>query len=254
MATTPNRPVKTVETASAMLAAIKAEGRLTLPELATELGLAKSTVHRHLETLENLNLVVRDGDAYRIGLRLLDLGLHARNERQLYHVAMPKVDELADKTGEKVWCITEEHGRSVHLYGASGEHSVQTHARKGQRGYLHQLAAGKAILSTLSRARVDEIVASHGLPKRTENTITDPDELFDNLERITERGYAFNREESVPRLNSVGVPITNPDGRAVGAISVSGPAHRVKDERFTDTLPDLLLGATNEIEINLSHA
>lgn len=57
MATTPNRPVKTVETASAMLAAIKAEGRLTLPELATELGFAKSTVHRHLETLENLNLV-----------------------------------------------------------------------------------------------------------------------------------------------------------------------------------------------------
>lgn len=192
--------MKTVETASTVLAAIKADGQLTLPELAAELGLAKSTVHRHLKTLEDSNLVVQGGEAYRIGLRLLDFGLHARNEHQLYHVAMLKVNELAEETGEKVWCITEEHGRSIHLYGASGKHSVQTHAREGQRGYLHQLAAGKAILSTLSRVRVDEIIANHGLPKRTENTINAPDELFEELEQIATRGDERHRNQSQPYL------------------------------------------------------
>jgi DNA-binding IclR family transcriptional regulator len=248
------RPVKTAETSFALLEQLtEADGDpLGVTELARRLDLAKSTVHRHIVTLESLGFVTRAGDEYRLGLRLLDYGLRARDQHDLYHIARPKVEELAEQTGEKVWCITEEQGRSVHLYGASGKHSVQTSARAGAWGYLHQHAAGKAILAHLPSDRVHRIVESHGLPTKTPNTITDEATLFEQLEQIAERGYAFNREESIPGLHAVGAPVTDDEGVAIGAISISGPANRLKGEWLTDELPDLLLGATNEIEINLS--
>lgn len=249
-----SRPVKTAETSFELLEQLSAADgdALGVTELADRLGLAKSTVHRHVGTLESLGVVARDGEKYRLGLRLLDYGLRARGGHDLYHIARPKVEELAETTGEKVWCITEEQGRSVHLFGAAGRNSVTTSARAGAWGYLHQHAAGKAILAHLPETRVRQIVERHGLPAKTPNTVTGEAELFEQLEQIAERGYAFNREESVTGLHAVGAAVTDDDGVAVGAISVSGPANRLKGEWLTDDLPDLLLGATNEIEINLS--
>lgn len=248
------RPVKTAETSFAILEQLKRadEEALGVTELARRLELAKSTVHRHVATLEQTGFVARADGGYRVGLRLLDYGLYARNQHDLFRIARPKVEELAEETGEKVWCITEEQGRSVHLFGASGKRSVQTSARAGAWGYLHQHAAGKAILAHLSSDRARAIVDAHGLPAKTPGTLTDRDELFEQLKRIADRGYAFNREESVTGLHAVGAPVTDSEGDAIGAISISGPANRLKDEWLTDELPDLLLGATNEIEINLS--
>ncbi|WP_101295595.1 IclR family transcriptional regulator [Halegenticoccus soli] len=249
------RPVKTAETSFAILEQLKEaeeEESLGVSDLARRLGLAKSTVHRHLATLQTHGLVVEHDGGYRLGLRLLDFGLRARSLRPLYEIAKPKVDELAATTGEKVWCLAEEQGRSVHLYGAAGKHSVRTTAREGERGYLHQTAAGKAILAHAPRERVERIVDEHGLPARTPNTITSRDDLFEQLERIADRGYAFNREESIPGLHAVGAPITDDEGVATGAISISGPANRLKGDRLTKELPDLLLGAANEVEINLT--
>lgn len=248
------RPVETVETAAQLLEYVKERERATLPELADHFGLAKSTVHRHLKTLESLDFVVREDEAYRIGLRTLEFGMHARDQRPLFREARETVDELAAKTDEKVWLITHEHGRSVHLYGATGERSVRTPAREGDRGYLHQHAAGKAILATFSAERVERIVDRHGLPAETEHTVTDRDELVDELATIRERGFALNRSESVPRLNAVGVPITDPDGEAIGALSVSGPSNRIDGASLTAELPELLLGVANEIEINLNYS
>ncbi|NHN49126.1 IclR family transcriptional regulator [Halostella sp. JP-L12] len=247
------RPVQTVETASTLLERIKERGGATLPELTAELDLAKSTVHRHLGTLEELDFVVRDGDEYRVGLRMLDFGIHAREQQDVFHEATDTVDELAAETGEKVWLITHEHGRSVHLYGATGKRSVRTPAREGEQGYLHQLAAGKAILATFPRERVERVVDEHGLPAATDRTITDTEPLFEELAAVRERGFAFNRGESIPRLNAVGAAITDDEGEAVAAISVSGPSNRVKGDFLTKELPDLLLGVTNEVEINLSY-
>jgi DNA-binding IclR family transcriptional regulator len=248
------RPVKTVETAVEILELVKEQDGLTLQELTGQLDMAKSTVHRHLKTLENLNFVVAEDGEYRIGLRTLDFGMHARDRQSLFHEGKDRVEELADETGEKVWLITHERGRSIHLFSATGAHSVRTPAREGRLGYLHQLAAGKAMLAAFPEERVREIVDEYGLPAETEKTITETDELFAELEDIRERGVAFNRGESIPKLNAVGAPITDSDGAAIGAISISGPSNRVKGSFLTEELPERLLGVTNEIEINLSYA
>ena len=249
-----HRPVETVETAFDIVDLLKGNEGAGITELADELGLAKSTVHRHVKTLESRGLLAREGDGYRISSWLLDYGIHARNRHPLYEVAKPKVDELADETDEKVWCVIEEHGVGVHIYGAQGRHSVKTHARIGQRTPLHQFAAGKAILAHLPDERVESILEEYGLEAQTDDTITEREALLEQLETVRERGYAFNREESVAGVHAVGAPVRDESGTAIGAISVAGPANRLRGELMTEELPDLLLGATNEVEINLAHS
>lgn len=224
-----------------------------MPEITDHLDCAKSTTHRYLKTLAANSLLVEEDEEYRLGIRFLDYGEVARNKYRLYAEAKPKVDELAEQTEEKIWCAVEEHGRSVHIYGAQGKHSVQTYARVGNRNHLHQHAAGKAILAHLPDSRITKTIDTHGLPARTSHTITDRDKLWEEIETIRDRGYAFNFQESVAGLHAVGAPITDEDDIAIGAISVSGPASRLEGPILREELPALLLGAVNEIGINMAH-
>jgi DNA-binding IclR family transcriptional regulator len=249
-----HRPVETVDTAFDILAALKRADGAGITDTATELDLAKSTVYRHVKTLERRGLLVREEDTYRLSAWFLDYGVYVRNRHPLFDVVRPKVDELADETDEKVWCVIEERGIGVHLYGAQGRRSVKTYARIGKRTPLHQFAAGKAILANLPDERVDAALAEHGLEAKTPSTITDRDELEGELETIHERGYALNRGESVRGVRAVGAPVRDESGVAIGAISVAGPANRLRGETITDDLPALLLGAANEVEVNLAHS
>jgi DNA-binding IclR family transcriptional regulator len=129
-----------------------------------------------------------------------------------------------------------------------------TSSEIGNRRPLHQLAAGKAILAALPTEEVDRIVDRRGLPSRTDNTITDEERLREELERVRERGYAFNRSESIEGLNAVGACFRDEEGWPLGALSISGPANRLTGSLFEDELPNRLLGAINEVEINLKYA
>lgn len=242
-------PVKTTETSLRIVEVLKKGGPLTLAEVADSVGLAKSTTHRHLLTLTSHRFVAREGNQFKVGLRFLDYGTFARNQFPFYSLSTEKVDHLAEECGEKVRLITEENGQSVLLYRRMGDHPIETSARIGYSRPLHQLAAGKAILASLSPQRVEEIIARVGLPRRTEHTITTRSELFEELERIRERGYAFNRSESIENLTAIGAAFCDGDGNPLGALSISGAASRLKGDYLEVDLSDLLMGAINEIEI-----
>lgn len=227
-------------------------GRVT--EIAAELGLAKSTVHRHLATLDDLEYVVKDGDEYRIGFRFLELGEQTRKRSDTYQIAKKKVNKIAEQTDERAQFVVEEHGKAVYVFGETGEHAVQTNSEIGKYRPLQSMAAGKAILAFLPEARVEEIIHQHGLPALTENTITDEVELYEELEEIRKRGYSINNQETIPGLRAIGVPIECPDGGVFGAFSVSGPTHRVQGERLEETIPNILLGTANELELDMKYS
>ncbi|WP_254532638.1 IclR family transcriptional regulator [Natrinema gelatinilyticum] len=249
-----DRPVETVERAIDIVDYLKENGPATIAEVTDHLGCAKSTTHRYLKTLEANSFLIEEDNKYRLGSRFLDYGIVARDRYPLYQEVKPKVDALADETDEKIWCVVEEHGRSVHIYGAQGKRSVRTYAHLGHRNYLHQHAAGKAILAYLPDERVNKIVEMYGLPAHTQYTITTEDELWEEIRTIRERGYALNIEESVEGLHAIGAPIKDENGFALGAISISGPANRLEGTFLRDELPTLLLGTVNEITINLTYA
>jgi DNA-binding IclR family transcriptional regulator len=227
-------------------------GPATVTEIAATLPYSKSTIHRHLRTLEHETYVVEGDDGWRVSLLYLDYGLATRGSSAFYQAIEPKLEELAAETGEKVWAMVEEHGFGVFVANALGPRAIETYARVGERGYLHHFAGGKAILGFLPEARVAEILERRGIPARTGESITTQEELFDELEQIRADGVAFNREESVNGVNAVGVPVLDAEGVPVGAISVAGPVNRLQGAYFEDELPSLLRGVANEVEIQLS--
>lgn len=220
-------------------------------ELAEHLGLAKSTVHNHLSTLHDTEFATKEGTEYHLGLRFLDLGEVARLRNTESERIERKVGSLADRTNERAQFIVEEHGYGVYLYRSRGENAVSTDSRIGRHIPLHASSAGKAILANLPDERIHDIVETQGLSPVTEHSVTDVDELMNELRTIRERGYATNIEESTIGLRAVGAPIVRPDGSVVGAISVSGPTHRLKGDLFEQAFPDLIRGATNEIELTI---
>jgi DNA-binding IclR family transcriptional regulator len=113
---------------------------------------------------------------------------------------------------------------------------------------------GKAILAHLPESRVHEILDRHGLPEKTEQTITERDALFEELSEIRERGVAFDREERLSGLRCVAVPILSNSSRVEGALSVSGPTSRMQGERFESELPERLRSAANVIELNITYS
>lgn len=230
------------------------EGEVGVSELAESVGRSKSTVHAHLTSLANRGYVVNTGGQYRLGLRFFDLGIHIRNNNRLYRFASPKLVELANESEENVRCVVEENGLGTFIAGASGKHAVSTDARLGTQTNLHCISGGKAILAHLPRHRVIEIVDRHGLPKRTEETITDMELLLEELETIRNQGFALNRGESIDGIHAIGAAITDDDGSIAGALSVSGAANRLTIERCCTEIADFLIATTNEIELELSYA
>lgn len=222
-------------------------------ELADRLDVATSTVHRHLSTLRDLEYVAKDGDVYRLGFKFLGLGEFTRDRRDAFKMAKEKVSELAETTDERAQFIIEEHGQAVYVFRENGAHAVAADSGIGKRIPLHATAAGKSILAHLPREQVDEIVSERGLTAETGNTMVDEEELYEELETIQDRGYSFNKQESIEGLRAVGVVVKNENGRVLGALSVSGPTHRLKADFFEEEVPRLLLGTANELELNIKY-
>lgn len=217
---------KTTQTSLLLLEAINEIGHGTLSELAEHTGLAVSTLHTHLQTLEKNEYVTRIDGSYYLGMKIFHLGENARMRDPRYRLARQTASELADKVSEEVNFAIEENGRSIILFDETGS----SHADEFQVGryfHMHSSASGKAMLAEYSEERVHEIIERWGLPEHTDQTITDVDELFAELEQIREQGYAVNKQEELVGLRAVAMAITEPDGSLFGTLDISGPVYRL---------------------------
>jgi len=247
------RRVKSVDKTFAILDCVFRQGGAAVTEVADELDIAKSTAHSHLATMVDREYIVcRDGEYY-ASLKFLEYGIATRNDVAFWPHAQRTMEEVAKDTGESVGLFVEEHGQLVYLDAADGERSVRTHGTIGTRSYLHDSAAGKAILAHLPRSRVKEIIDEHGLPAQTDATITDQSELFEQLDEVRKAGVAFNDSETMDGVRAVASPIVV-DDEALGSIGVAGPQNRLAGSRYRVELPGVVRGATNEIELRVSGA
>lgn len=247
------RFVEATQTSLAILQLLKARGALSLGELAEELACSKSTVHRHVTTLEHDGFIAKTADGYQLGLLFLDYGIQVQRNNPVFQAAKDKVDELAELVEEKVWCMVAEGGLGCFMYHRQAKEVFQTYTRVGFRGHLHAFSAGKAMLAYFPEEQVDAIIERHGLPAYSANTITERDALREELAAVREAGVAFNQEESVKGVNSVAAPIRLEPDKPVGSICVAGPAKRLRGTYYREEIPEILLGVTNEIEVRLEY-
>lgn len=251
---TPARRVQAAETTFTILERLNEADGMTLTELAEDLDMAKSTVHRYLQTLLARKYLVKESDEYHVSLRFLDLGEHARNRKQGYRMSKAKVEELAEETQERAQFIVEEHYQAVYVHRKAGSHAVHTDPGIGKRTHLHATSAGKAIIAEWTDERIHEYVEQHGLVGLTDNTIVDVEPLMDEVSEIREQGYSVNDQENIDGLCAVGVSVCHEEHEPLGALSVSGPTNRMNGSWFERELPDMLMGFANEIELNLQYS
>jgi DNA-binding IclR family transcriptional regulator len=247
-------PVRSIRKAFDITERIRERNGATISELADDLDMPKSSVHSYVSTLYADDYIVKDGRQYQVGLRFLAIGDYARHRRDVYEVARPKADELAEETGERVYIVVEERGFGVYIYQAAGQNAVGLDAHIGRRLRMHCTGVGKALLAHLPAERVDRIVDFHGLPEESENTITDRDELKAELEVVRERGFAFDEGERHEALRCVAAPILDRNQQHPhAAISVAGPTSRLRGEQFREELPEIVRSTASEIELNLAY-
>lgn len=233
------RRVQSVQTGFQLISTLQNRDGATLNELAEELGLAKSTVHNYLNTLESMGYVVKHGDTYRIGLRFLTHGMAAKNGLGITDAMNGALQEITESISQSTWWITEEFGRGIFVEKAIPDSSQRIYGRVGKRSYLHTHGPGKAILARLPESEVERITEHHGLPVHTVETTTDPEILREELDEIRKQGYAFTDGEAALGVQSIGVAFEDPWER-LHAVGVFGYSHDFDGEHLDPDIPSLL--------------
>ena len=212
------------------------ETELTLTELASQLRLTPSTVYRLLITLEGRGYIERDRQTggYSLGVACLDLGNVFLSQLDLRERVMPVMEALRQEYKETVHLGILDVPRMevIYLEKLVGLMPiVMMGSRVGGRVPAHCTALGKCILAYLPEGVVRDFCSQEGLRSHTPNTITDPNELLQELTEIRQRGFAIDRAEHELGVRCVAAPVWDHQKDAVAAISVSGPADRMNEER-----------------------
>ncbi len=210
--------------ASIMEAFNGAQQVLSLADLNKRTRLPKSTLHRLVDQLCQVGWLERDHGGYRVGLRMFELGTLAVEGSRLHEAAFPHLQALASRTGLAAQLAVLDHAEVVYLERIVAG-PIRLPTRRGGRKPAYCTALGKAMAAYDDDAI--HAVISAPMPRRTGKTITEPAALLAELKRVREAGVAFDRGEAYEDLVCVAAPVRS-SGHAVGAVSVTGPAGRMR--------------------------
>lgn len=243
--------IQSVDRAVSVLEFLSREGWSGVTEVATGLGVHKSTAYRLLATLKDRGLVEQDleTERYRLGLGLVFLASTVAADLDVVRYARPICQQLSDRTRETVTVSVLAGDEVITVDQMVSSASVLSVDWTGKRLPLHCASDGKVLLAYLSEGRQREILA-RPLRRFTENTIVDPTVLDAQLHAIRRNGFGYSLEELEIGLNGVAAPICSKGGTVIAAVSVSGPAFRLTADDVP-ALGDLTKEAAEEISRRL---
>jgi DNA-binding IclR family transcriptional regulator len=234
-------PVKSADRTLEILESL-ASGGAGLAELATRLGIPKSSLHSILRTLEHRGWVEADANRshYRLGMSALLIGSSYVDQDPTVIRTSDTMDALAAETGETVHLARLEAPDVVYMAKRESVHPLRMFSAIGRRLPAHATALGKAMLAELPDATIRQLLPEN-LPGTTAHTITSRTELIEHLALVREQGYAIDAEEAGigMRCFAVTLPFQSP---SKDAISCSVPLARLDDEK-EHAIVELLLTA-----------
>ncbi len=238
----PNNLVQTIERVSSILDILGENPYgISVRDLSLRVKLPKGTTHRLLSSLSYFGYARQDPKTrnYLLGFRLVELGNLLLSQLDLRKEAEPFLRELAERTKETVHLVFLDRNEIVYIDKVeieAGHSGLKMASRVGLRNPAHSCAVGKVLLADLPEKALDHFIQERGLPKRTENTITDFYQLKEHLAMVRRQGYAIDDQENEKGIRCVGAPIYNEAGKVVAAISISGPAFQVTKKRIQTRL------------------
>jgi len=227
-------------------------GEVTVALLCQELRLSKSAGYRIVALLRDRGYLAETGDGrLRLGPLAIRVGLQALEGLDLFKVTPPHLARIVEQTQETTFVAVPDSDQMVYVMQEVGPQVVKVSSKLGSVAPLHASGLGKAYLSGLPEARADAVIDTLDLVGYTPTTITTADALRAAVRRDRRRGYAIDDAEREPGVRCIAAPIRDASGAAVAALSVAGPADRIKAAQAS--IIDAVIHTTARISAELGH-
>jgi DNA-binding IclR family transcriptional regulator len=243
----------TLEKGLAVIQFVGERGEVTAAAVTEAFGLSRSATYRLLDRLR-AGGYLQEGPTpggFRLGPRMVVIGLAALDQMDLMHVAPPLLGPLAQAAGETVNLAVPQGDEMVYVYQHDGPGSVKVTARLGTRRPMNCTSLGKAYLAFLPEAEREERLAAMPYVRLTARSLMTAEALRPELEVTRDRGWSVDDIEVEEGVSCVGAPVLDFRGRPVAAISVAGPAERMPGKR--PTVVPLLLETAKTISNRLGY-
>lgn len=206
----------------------------------------KATLHRLLRMLTKERMLAFDpvSQTYSIGPRVIRLAYASWRNSGLVEAAGPVLDRFAETIDETLRLSQLDGGQVLYLDKRSGSHAEFSNLAAGKVEPAYCTAAGKAMLASLDRERLADVLVRQAFHRYTPNTPTGPAILEGQLDDVRRLGYALDYEEYEYGIISAAVPVRLPGGALYGALSVTGSLHRTSMEHLEALVPELAVAAS----------
>jgi IclR family transcriptional regulator, acetate operon repressor len=226
---------------------------LGVTEIASELALSKAVVHRILTSLASRGLVesIVSTRRYRLGPTALSLGVTYLDRIDLRALALPVLRQLCQRTRETATLSLRYGWERMYIEQVTPEREVKMTVALGRPFPLHAGSSSKAFLAFLPPNDQDQYLGGGDLDGLTEQTITDPAQLREELAKIRQRGFAVSHGERQVGAGSVAAPVFDHRDQPIAVVSVCGPLERFRDEAAA--IGDALVEATHDLSRRLGY-
>ena len=217
-------PIKSVRKAIDILDVLSDARRpLRVSDIAARLGMSVSAVSRLITTLAKRSLVYQDEETGRcyLGLGLTVLGADALGRRTLDRIAVPVMDELANRMGAYIGLGRMSRSKIVVMRAVPAP-SSQYGVHVTVVAPTHVSGSGKILCGALSEAEILAMLAAQGMDPVTPHTITEQAKFLQAVEAARTDGFAVDNQESAYRTRHVACPIFDHDGRVTATLSAGG--------------------------------
>ncbi len=217
---------------------LSGDGELSLDEIAHRTHMNKTTARRLALSLIDCGLMkqpVKRGK-YSLGLKLLDYTQALKKELPIVEIAEPYLIELGHRVDETVSLALWDGKNAVVCHSIHPDHPLKVSSYEGTINGLHFSSLGKAILSGINPGELDNFLTG-GLRRYTPNTITNINDLKNQLLTVRREGVAIDDEEGFRGVRGVAATLKDCEGRMVGAITILGPSVRLTWEKIREIVP-----------------
>jgi len=228
------------------------DGAMGVSELATELNVGRSNVHRLLQALVEMGYAVNEGGrgSYRASLKVWELGAQALHKLDFREATAPAMRELLTRSNETVHLSVLSGDEVVYIDKLDSPEPVRAYSVVGGRAPAYCVATGKVLLAW-QEAQPTDLLTVRKLQVFTTSTIGDTAQLASELARVRQQGYAINRGEWRASVWGIAAPVLIGSGRVVAAMGISGPAARIR-ARGVRRLTSLVVEAAQEASRTLA--
>ncbi len=226
--------VQSLDRAISILERLAESDGMSLTDLSQSVGLAPSTTHRLLTTLQQRRFADFDDEygVWVVGVGAFNVGNAFLRSRKIISLGRPVMRRLMEEVGETINLAVEDKGELVYVTQFESHAPMRAFFRPGRRAPMHSSAIGKAMLAEMDENALRDFLQKRGMQRFTDHTIVDPAVLREQLRQIRQRGWGIDDEEHTVGMRCVAATVHNEHGEVIAGISISGPSVRVTQGRL----------------------